>query len=342
MGAAAILCEELKKKGVSLIDEWVKEAYREDLHLDFKRKTNPEHGHPDDNDKKNISKALSGFANSDGGLIVWGIDAPSGVTGARAKAPITDVALFAEHLDSLASRLVVPVVEGVENIVVYQNKRKQTGYVVTYIPVSPLAPHRAEHHATKKYFQRSGESFVQLEHWQLEYMFGRRQVPVLKLVWDVIPISKIQGVNPFTSAMLNIERGEGKNEEALLRISIQNKGRAIAKYSCLRIHFKVNHERYRFNQRFRHNLIDYGGPEHLMTKPGMNEVTARARPGLVVYPADRLVFFEFRFNYGQKEAGLGELPDFNIHFDLFAENVRGIIGRKLSIPGSTISRILAD
>ena len=91
MGAASILCEELRRKGIALIDEWVKEAYREDLHLDFKRKTNPEHGHPDDNDKKNLSKALSGFANSDGGLIVWGIDAPSGASGERAKFPIGEV-----------------------------------------------------------------------------------------------------------------------------------------------------------------------------------------------------------------------------------------------------------
>jgi hypothetical protein len=77
-------------------------------------------------------------------------------------------------------------------------------------------------------------------------------------------------------------------------------------------------------------------------KPGMGEVTARARPGLVIYPADRLVFFEFRFNYGKQEAGAGELPDFNVYYDLFAENVRGTIGRKLSVPGTTISRILAD
>jgi hypothetical protein len=44
----------------------------EDLHLDFKQLQRPfEHR----DDKRNLAKALSGFANSDGGIIIWGIDA---------------------------------------------------------------------------------------------------------------------------------------------------------------------------------------------------------------------------------------------------------------------------
>ena len=133
-------------------------------------------------DKKNYAKALSAFANSAGGIIVWGIDAPSAPKGIRGKVPIRQPQVFAEHLDSLASRLVSPPVEGVENLVV--REPDGSGYVVSYIPKSLHAPHRAESHHTKKYYQRSGDSFLQLEHWQLEYMFGRRLVPELRLLWE--------------------------------------------------------------------------------------------------------------------------------------------------------------
>jgi hypothetical protein len=345
MGAAASLFEEVRRKGVAAIHDWVEDIHREDLHLDFKRKSHPERAEPDEADKRNYSKALSGFANSDGGLIVWGVDAPSSGSGIRELFPIADASAFAEHLDSLASRLVVPSVEGVENLVVHESKESLAGYVISYIPPSTHSPHRAEHHSAKRYFQRIGDSFIQLEHWQLEYMFGRRQVPVLRVAWDIADVrSGAAGAveDLLADKIMRRDKNVEEQHEAILRISVQNKGRAIAKYCCLRIRFKTSHDRYHFNGRFKHNLIDYGGFENATVKAGYTEVTARARPGLVVYPSDRLVFFEFRFSYSKKEANAGLLPEFILNFDLFAENIRGIIGRRLTIPAETINRILEN
>ena len=47
-----------------------------------------------DDDRKNYSKALSGFANSDGGVIVWGIGAPGSGPNERTKHPIHNVNSF--------------------------------------------------------------------------------------------------------------------------------------------------------------------------------------------------------------------------------------------------------
>lgn len=342
MDAALSIFEELRKKDLDLINKWVAECYREDLHLDFKRKSKTLTPELDDNDKRNYSKALSGFANSDGGVIVWGIDAPGSGLATRAKFPIDNVVAFAEQLDSMASRLVVPQVDGVLNHVIFEDKLKATGYVVSVIPQSIAAPHRAEYHSYKRYYQRSGDSFIQLEHWQLEYMFGRRQVPDLKVAWTVIPSSRYLDDHIFPEGILKLKHDEGSSKDAVIRVCILNKGRAIAKYACLRLHYRSEHNRYRINKKYRHNLIDYSKPVRTYFKPGYHEITARARPGLVVYPNDRMPFFEFYFSCSEEELKNKKIPDFTVYYDLFAEHIRGVTAQKLTIPGDAISRILGN
>ena len=47
-------------------------AREENLYLDFKKAADGK-GPATKPDRKNLSKALSGFANSEGGVIVWGV-----------------------------------------------------------------------------------------------------------------------------------------------------------------------------------------------------------------------------------------------------------------------------
>lgn len=342
MNTAQAIFEQLKKRKLDLLDYWISDSYREDLHLDFKRKAHEHLDYPDDNDKRNYSKALSGFANSDGGLIIWGIDAPGSGEGLRKKMPIQKVRSFAEHLDSLTSRLVTPQIEEIENYIIFEDKRRDTGYIASYIPKSIGAPHRAEHHSLKKYYQRSGDSFIQLEHWQLEYMFGCRLVPDLKVAWRLLLQNQIRGEQINCEGILNLDVDRKKQAKAILKIDVQNKGKAIAKYSCLRIHFRKSHRIYKINQKYQHNWIDYSGPVDTYFKPSYREITARAHPGLVIYPNDRLTFFEFHFFFNREQIIKKRLPDFNLYFDLFAENIRGITGQKMTIPGLTMTRILTE
>lgn len=339
MDAALSIFDELKRKQVALLDEWIKEGYREDLHLDFKRKAHHHLDFPDDNDKRNFSRALSGFGNSDGGLIVWGINAPGSGVGLRDKKPIRGVSKFAEHLDSLASRLVSPPVQGAENLVLLEKGGKGEGYVISFIPASIRSPHRAEHHALKKYYQRSGDSFLELEHWQLEYMFGRRQVPDLRVAWDVIPLRE-EEMKLYPEGLLSLADGQG--DRALLRIGMLNKGRAISRYPCLRIHFRQKHDTFVYNPKYKHALIHYSDPEPTYFKPGYVEITARANPGLVVYPNDRMAFFEFRFTYDKEKLRENGISDFTFYYDLFGEKFRGENGQKMTIPGETLVRILEE
>ena len=46
----------------------------ERIHVDFKEKQNRSHAKLDESDKENLGKAVSGFANSGGGVLIWGFE----------------------------------------------------------------------------------------------------------------------------------------------------------------------------------------------------------------------------------------------------------------------------
>lgn len=52
----------------------IDEQQEEYLFLDFKLKTDPRSPNLSKDDKKNYAKALSGFSNTSGGIIIWGIN----------------------------------------------------------------------------------------------------------------------------------------------------------------------------------------------------------------------------------------------------------------------------
>ena len=95
--AAHTLLQELVEGGWQFVHDLASEPRQETLHLDFKVKADPRKSALDRDDKKNFSKALSGFANSAGGIIVWGVEARRGsddVDAAVAVHPISGLDAF--------------------------------------------------------------------------------------------------------------------------------------------------------------------------------------------------------------------------------------------------------
>jgi Putative DNA-binding domain len=95
------------------IDDFVSEGRQEDLHLDFKLVKDPG---LDKDDRRTFAKAVSGFANSDGGLIVWGIDArknAEGVDCAQGKPGVSCLKRRLTKLNEFTGSVVNPTVIGV-------------------------------------------------------------------------------------------------------------------------------------------------------------------------------------------------------------------------------------
>jgi hypothetical protein len=130
------------------------------------------------------SEALSGFANTGGGVLIWGIEAretPSANDPSKKIDAASDVRLV-PHPESLKSNLLRlhhgatdPPVLGVR--IEHVTEPDGRGFVVCFIPESEHKPHRAEFCKNKPYYMRTGDDFVVMPPSVLRSMFFPRASP---------------------------------------------------------------------------------------------------------------------------------------------------------------------
>jgi hypothetical protein len=188
MDRARELYKRVIANGENEIDEFIETRASEELFLDFKRSSdNGNTSRLSQNDRNNLAKAISGFGNSSGGIIVWGVDCSPDVNGAdvaRYKVPINNVKRFLGNLQGAVSGCTIPPHNGVEHQAIVIDGG-DTGYVVTYIPASENAPHQVI--GKLQYYIRAGSDFVPAPHQVLAGMFGRRPQPYAYHMFTVLP-----------------------------------------------------------------------------------------------------------------------------------------------------------
>jgi hypothetical protein len=105
------------------------------LFLDFKRSANNgTGGRLHDRDRKNLAKALSGFGNSAGGVIVWGRLSRSPHVGdlAATKFPVEDPKRFVSRLEGAIPGCTIPSHADARYIRI-ATPDSNAGFVVTYV-----------------------------------------------------------------------------------------------------------------------------------------------------------------------------------------------------------------
>lgn len=145
----------------------------ESLYIEFKQTIDEplRQGHNADN----FSRALSGFANSAGGCLIWGLEEEHGI--ATILRPFPDFRKFEADANDLAGQWVIPAIDGLMVKCIESEDEPGKGFVLMLVPQSDKTPHINQR--THRYYYRSGSSFLRMEHYQLEDMFGRRPKPVL-------------------------------------------------------------------------------------------------------------------------------------------------------------------
>jgi hypothetical protein len=196
-------------EGLVGIRQLVADRAKEDIHLEFKTKKNRSVPDLDDSDGWQFSRALSGFANSDGGVLVWGVEADKEERASKLK-PIAAAADFEGRLKKSLLNSVQPFVDDVRIESILEVDGSGSGYLKVLIPRSEKAPHRAML-ANREYFRRSTEGFYRMEHFDLEDAFGRRPHPALVLILELIQSA---GEDPYED----------------LHFALRNEGRGIARY----------------------------------------------------------------------------------------------------------------
>ncbi len=298
---------EFERLDLSVLHEFVESRHQENLHLDFKKISRADR--PAKSDKQSFAKAVSGFANSDGGLIVWGIDArkSGGIDAACDLCPVLSPDKFRSRLEQLTGESTSPRVDGIRHKTIREHDGKN-GYVVTLVPVSDFPPHMAKL-GENKYYKRSGESFYSMEHFDLEDMFGRRARPQLQIVFELIS--------------QDVERTD-------ILLGIRNCGKGLARFPCLEVTIKPPRS---------WGIVPAGvdgrratGLTPIQTLADKHLYTFSGRADDVIYPGQTLYVTRLNYHVSRGDAGQ-ELP-----YRIFSEGMKPVKGTELlDLPAETVS-----
>lgn len=163
------------------IDQLLKDEIEESLKLDYKEsralaKT--------DRKKKDISKDVSAFANSDGGLIIYGITEQNHKPTALSFINGNDITK--EWLEQVIQSTIFRKIEGLHIIPIrYDNDFNKSIYIVK-IPNDSAVPHMA---SDNRFYRRYNFNSVPMEEYEIRNLYFKQEKTILKLAPPEISIS---------------------------------------------------------------------------------------------------------------------------------------------------------
>lgn len=193
------------------IEDLIANEVEENIHLDYKAAGALD---KDDRKRSEITKDVSAFANSDGGIIVYGVSEEDHKP--KEISPIDGRIYTKEWLENVI-QLIQP---RIENVMIYPIRVDDIGqsiYVVK-IPRSGDAPHMAR---DKRYYKRFNFKSEPMEDYEVKDLYNRISIPILE----------IQG------CLLNPKEHEDEVVYNLVA-SIENKGKRVCE--SYKLNFYIN------------------------------------------------------------------------------------------------------
>ena len=192
------------------LNDFVELEVEESIHLDYKD------GAALSPDKiSEITKDVSSFANSDGGIIIYGVGENKETHVPNYYSPITNSKISKEWLEQKIN-IIQPNIKGLQIFPIRLNKKATKSIYIVKIPRSDDAPHMAE---DKRYYYRGNFVSEAMQSYQVRDTFNRISTPLLN----------IMGADLFYLE----HRTTGRNE-LFFKAFIQNDRKAVARL------YKVN------------------------------------------------------------------------------------------------------
>ncbi|MBR5598654.1 MAG: ATP-binding protein [Alphaproteobacteria bacterium] len=231
MSRAEDIFERLIYFGEDAIDEFILNRQTEELFMDFKQAVsdgkNMRALHQ--NDRRNLAKAISAFGNSEGGVLVWGVECSRDTElgdVAQAKVKVKNVHRFLSWLEGAISGCTIPSHNRVRNHIICSDKNGD-GILATYIPKSDIAPLMTT--SGSQIYIRSGSNNVPAPYSVIAGMFGKRPQPNIEMVINnkMIDVAKENEDDIFRPQ----KKGGKKESVVKVRFSLlaENNSNAIAK-----------------------------------------------------------------------------------------------------------------
>lgn len=254
MSRAEDIFQKLIYFGEDAIDDFIINRQQEELFLDFKQ-TTPGIGRnvtslPRD-DRKNLAKCISGFGNSEGGVIIWGVECARDFEigdVAKAKVKVPNVHRYISWLENAISGCTIPSHNKVRNHIINIDENGD-GYIATYIPKADVAPLMST--VGNSIYIRSGSNNVPAPYSVIAGMFGRRPQPNVELMITDKKMEIIENANE--NRIYLQETGAEKEPEKYIKISFaingKNDSSVIARelyLSCATNNYGGDYNRVRF------------------------------------------------------------------------------------------------
>jgi hypothetical protein len=129
-----------------------------------------------------LAKAVSGFSNTAGGVVIWGISttkhAHTGLDVLSQIEPVGDAGHFEHHVARIIPTLTSPSVVSYHTKVVRQNPRDTKGVVLAHIPPSSGDP--VQSNQDSLFYFRSGDDFTVAPYEMIKRLFSATESPDLE------------------------------------------------------------------------------------------------------------------------------------------------------------------
>jgi hypothetical protein len=163
----------------------------------------------DDKGRREVAKDVSAMANSLGGVIIYGVATDSTLKSKPVRIEDVDPKCFAA-LDQVVNSQVRPPVAFRKKLIPPDEPR----LMIVDVPASEDPPHQSLY--DKRYYRRSGEESIAMEHDLVAMHFGRRSGPVLEVKLE-------------TGGRVENFKGDPPHSNNLsLRVMIENSGKRLA------------------------------------------------------------------------------------------------------------------
>jgi hypothetical protein len=289
------------------IKKMISECQEENLYLEFKTVNHPVINDQNrEYDFKNISEVISGFANSNGGIVIWGIKAKKNSKNqdvAFQNKPIKELTRFLNILNRLEGQCVTPTVNGIIHKKI--ETKEDEGYIKTYIPPSETAPHMANL-AGKHYYKRSGDSFYICEHFDIIDILHRKTYANLELI-----------ISEDTYVDKNV--GQGNQTRYEKKISLINTGKNFARAPYLKIDINSPFQMAQFGLDGNGNIGLFKKREIPFSPYSCSYIGGQ---DIVLYPNIIYDIDKIRLEISNTEVNI---PDLNIEYTLVAENMEKVV-----------------
>jgi len=248
----------------SLIDNELEES----LHIEFKSSGALS---KKDSHKKEISKDVAAFANSDGGIIIYGIEEINHK--AHGFSYVDGNVFTKEWLEQIISTTIQRKIPDLKIFPIrYKGEISQTVYIVQ-IPSSLEAPHVAR---DKKFYKRFNFESVPMEEYEIRQLYGRKLKS--KLVLDGYNISQF------------IEEPDDEDYRFMIEIFVGNDGEVSEK------EFKVNLYFEEYNDKINIHWKDYGSNRNYTASKIQDKTIKVSNIGHAIYPDESISIMNVKFD----------------------------------------------